>query len=210
MSSDNLPDYHESSGPAVRLLQGVVYSEDEKVWAALISHKLRLENYFARLGLMLVIDEADGFAYLRQMGEDDARPSGYEKLPILIPRKSLGYSLTILCVLLREYLRRFDEEELTDERCIVETNVLFDEWRTFQKPANDDVKQLKEFASLVRRADEEFGFIRKYAEEPESWEIRRILKARLPVLELENLLDQLRSYVGKGPVKEAASTQDDG
>jgi len=210
MPSDSLPEYHESSGPAVRLLQGVIYSEDEKVWAPLLSHRVRLENYFARLGLMLVIDEADGFAYLRQMGEDDARPLGYEKLPVLIPRKSLGYPLTILCVLLREYLRRFDEEELTDERCVVETSELFDEWRTFQKPVNDDVKQLKEFASLMRRADEEFGFIRKYAEEPESWEIRRILKARLPVLELENLLNQLRSYVAKGPVKETSTTEDNG
>ena len=34
---------------------------------------------------------------------------------------------------------------------------------------------------------EELGFVRKYSDEPEGWEIRRILKARLPVVELEAL-----------------------
>lgn len=209
MPSEDLPEFHESSIPAVKLLLGVVYSEDEKIWAPLMTHKTRLENYFARLGLRLVIEEADGFAYLRQMGEDDARPTGYEKLPVLIPRKSLGYPLTILCVLLREHLRRFDEEELHDERCVVEADALFDEWRGFQKPVNDEAKQLKEFGAIMRRADEEFGFIKKFADNPESWEIRRILKARLPVAELESLRDQLLAYIGGAPPSLPSNAKND-
>lgn len=210
MPSDSLPEFHESSLAAIRLLQGVVYSEDEKVWAPLLSHKSRLENYFARLGLTLVVDEPDGFAYLRQLGEDDARPVGYEKLPVLIPRKSLGYPLTILCVLLRDHLRRFEDEELHDERCIVETTTLFDDWRGFQKPSNDEVRQQKDFMALLRKAEDELGFIKKYAEEPESWEVRRIIKARLPAQELENLLTQLKSYLGSGPGRENTNHRDDG
>jgi hypothetical protein len=210
MPADILPEFHESSLAAVRLLQGVVYSEDEKVWAPLLSHQTRLENYFARLGLTLVVDEPDGFAYLRQLGDDDSRPPGYEKLPVLIPRKSLGYPLTILCVLLREHLRRFEDEELHDERCVVETAALFDDWRGFQKPSNDEVKQQKEFTALLRKAEDDLGFIKKFADEPESWEVRRIIKARLPAQELENLLTQLKSYLGSGPGRDNTSSRDDG
>ncbi|MBK8092226.1 MAG: DUF4194 domain-containing protein [Verrucomicrobiaceae bacterium] len=210
MSADALPEFHESSLAAVRLLQGVVYSEEEKVWAPLLSHQTRLENYFARLGLTLVVDEPDGFAYLRQLGDDDSRPPGYEMLPVLIPRKSLGYPLTILCVLLRESLRRFEDEELHDERCVVETAALFDDWRGFQKPSNDEVKQQKEFTALLRKAEDDLGFIKKYADEPESWEVRRIIKARLPAQELENLLTQLKSYLGSGPGRDNTRSRDDG
>lgn len=210
MPPETLPDFHESSLAAVRLLQGVVYSEDEKAWAPLLSHQTRLANYFARLGLTLVIDEPNGFAYLRQLVDDDSRPPGYEKLPVLIPRKSLGYPLTILCVLLREHLRRFEDEELHDERCVVETAALFDDWRGFQKLSNDEVKQQKEFAALLRKAEDDLGFIKKYADEPESWEVRRIIKARLPAQELENLLAQLKSYLGSGPGRDNTSIRDDG
>lgn len=210
MPADTLPEFHESSLPAVRLLQGVVYAEDEKIWNPLKAHQSRLDTYFSRIGLLLIVDEAEGFAYLRQMGEDDALPAGYEKLPVLISRKGLGYPLTILAILLRDALRRFDEEELHDERCIVETEALFDDWRGFQKPTNDEPKQRKEFTALLRRAEEEFGFLKKFATEPESWEIRRILKARLPVTELENLQRELLDFLGKGAPRLTSSDNENG
>jgi hypothetical protein len=35
-------------------------------------------------------------------------------------------------------------------------------------------------------------FVRRFSDEPEEWEIRRILKARMPVAKLESLLEQLQ------------------
>ena len=48
-------------------------------------------------------------------------PAGYEAVPSLMRRTSLGYSPTLACVLLRDELRRFEEEDLHNERCVVET-----------------------------------------------------------------------------------------
>jgi hypothetical protein len=193
MPSSPLPEFHESSIVAVRLLQGVVYSEDEKTWSLLLSHQRRLENQFARFGLLLICDEGEGFAYLRQM-DDDECPPDYAKLPTLVRKSSLGYPLTILCILLRDHLRCFDAEEVHDERCVVPTEVLFDEWKTFFLPQHDEVKQRREFASHLRKAADDLGFIKKFSEEPETWEIRKILRARLPIAELENLHAQLIAY----------------
>jgi len=193
------PEFRDWSIAAVRLLQGVVYSDDARTWDIVLRSRSALETYFARLALMLVVDEPEGYAFLRQWHESEC-PAGYEDVPRLVRRSSLGYSPTLLCVLLRDELRRFEEDDLHNERCVVETAALFDQWRMFFPAGQDEVRQQKEFSSVLRKV-EELGFIRKFADNPEAWEIRRILKARLPVAELEALKEQLAAAatVGGGP-----------
>lgn len=189
MPQPGLPEFREWSIAAVRLLQGVVYSDDEGIWNTVLTCQSVLESYLARLGLILVVDEQEGLAYVRQGGQEEL-PEGYERLPKLFRRSRLGYWVTLLCVLLREELRRFEEENLDNERCVIEINALFDQWHAFFPMAYDDVRQRRELdASLAKLS--ELGFVRKFGDEPESWEIRRILKARLPVSELEDLKSQL-------------------
>ena len=60
---NDLPEFCEWSIPAVKLLRGVVYAEDERVWGVLLSNKSALEEYFFRIGLHLIIDEPEGIAY---------------------------------------------------------------------------------------------------------------------------------------------------
>jgi hypothetical protein len=189
MSHTVVPEFREWSIAAVRLLQGVVYSDDEKAWNAVLSSHSQLESYVARLGLLLVVDEAEGLAYVRQADQDEL-PDDYERLPKLFHRSRLGYWTTLLCVLLREELRRFEEEDLHNERCVVEISTLFDQWKAFFPTTYDEVRQRRELDLAVSKLSD-LGFVRRFSEEPEAWEIRRILKARLPASELENLKTQL-------------------
>lgn len=55
------------SAAAVKLLQGVVYSDDAKTWNALLQNVSSLESFFGRLGLLLIVDEPDGCRYRRQL-----------------------------------------------------------------------------------------------------------------------------------------------
>jgi hypothetical protein len=167
----------------------VIYSDETKVWDALLQNVSPLESFFGRLGLTVVVDESDGYAYLRQW-ESEELPEGHEQLPRLMRRTPLGYSQTLLCVLLRDELRRFEEEEVHNERCVVETQLLFEQWQAFFPVGSDEFRRKKDLASALSKI-EELGFIVKFSAEPESWEIRRALKARLPVEELEKLKDQL-------------------
>lgn len=189
MSPTAVPEFREWSIAAVRLLQGVVYSDDEKAWNAVLISRSQLESYVARLGLLLIVDEPEGLAYVRQ-AEQDELPEGYQGLPKLFHRSRLGYWDTILCVLLREELRRFEEEDLHNERCVVEVSNLFDQWKAFFPATYDEVRQRRELDSAMTKLSG-LGFVRRFGEEPEAWEIRRILKARLPASELENLKSQL-------------------
>ena len=76
---------------AVRLLQGVVYSSDQRPWEQVLSYRSNLEDYFSRIGLVLVVDEADGLAYLRQYSDDERSATG-DALPRLFRRMPLTYS----------------------------------------------------------------------------------------------------------------------
>lgn len=207
MANTGLPEFREWSIAAVRLLQGAVYAVEPRVWDIVLGAQSHLEGYFGRLGLLLVVDESEGLAYLRQASEDEL-PDGYEGLPKLFRKTRLGYDATLLCVLFREELRRFEEEDVHNERCVVETTALFDQWTVFFPSLGDQVRQRRELSQSLNKL-EDLGFISKFNDEPETWEIRRILKARLPAAELESLKAQLVSAAGR-QAEDDASSQSNG
>ena len=188
-----LANFDESSIAAVHLLQGIVYHDEGRVWELTLNHRTRLDPYFNRIGLRLVIDEAEGFAFLRQLedGELD-QVRGYDQLPKLFHKKRLSYDATLACVLLREQLRRFEEEEVDNGRCVISTDDLLEQWKAFFPRMQDDVKSLRALSAALA-ALQDLKFIREFTKQPQEWEIRRILKARLPVAELENLRNDLKA-----------------
>lgn len=184
-----LPEFRDWSQPAVRLLQGVVESDDGRAWDLLLTNLTQLENYFARLGLRVIVDEEEGFAYLRQLTPEES-PLGYDTLPKLFRATRLSYGQTLASVLLRDALRRFEEEETRDERCVVEESQLLDSWKVFFPQHEDDVKLARELRAALNKL-EELGFVRKFGEDDDSWEVRKILKARLNAETLHHLHAQM-------------------
>jgi len=204
-SSFSPNDFREWSIPAVRLLHGVVYSDETKTWDILLRSRSSLESYFSRLGLLLVIDEPEGYAFLRQWNEDEL-PEGWEPLPKLMRRSSLGYGPTLLAILLRDELRRFEDEDVHNERCVLESSALFDLWKVFFSTQDDEVRQRNAMSVALHKL-EDIGFVRKFSESPETWEIRRILKARLPIAELERLKEAMASAIsGQGATRNGGDT----
>lgn len=187
------PEFRDWSIAAVRLLQGVVELEDGRVWSLLLSSSSQIEQYFSRIGLQLIVDESEGLAYLRQF-TDETAPPGYEGIPKLFRTTRLSFGQTVLCVLLRDALRRFEEEDTRDDRCVVDESDLLDQWKAFFPTHGDEVRQQRDLQSTLKRL-EELGFVRRFSQEPPSWEARRILKARLTADELEHLQRQLLTAV---------------
>jgi Domain of unknown function (DUF4194) len=177
---------------AVRLLQGVVYHDDsEKTWDAILRSVSPLTEYFAKIGLLLIVNESDGMAYLRQLDEEEAAPER-ESIPRLFRRTPLGYEASLLCVLLRDLLRQFEEDDVQNERCVHRQDDLLAIWKAFFRHQHDEVKLNRTLQSSLRKL-EELKFVKQFEDEPPSWEIRRILKARLPLEDLERLKVSLLS-----------------
>ena len=205
-SAPSAPEFKDWSIAAVRLLHGVVYADDPRTWDLVLRSRSQLDGHFVRIGLVVVVDEAEGYAYVRQWSDEEC-PEGYEQLPKLVRRVPLGYGPTLLAVLLRDELRRFEEEEVHDERCVVDGDVLFDQWKAFFPAQHDEVKQRKEFGGALNKLDS-LGFARRYGKDPEQWEVKKILKARLPASELENLRSQLLEAAARGGANEEEGDRD--
>lgn len=186
---DELPEFRERGIAAVKLLQGAVDRDEEEVWSILLSNESDLADYFCQIGLALVIDRGEGLAYLKQF-DGDERTGGYERLPRLFRKTPLSYEATLLCVLLRDEYRRFEEEDLDNERCVVEAEAAFDLWKTFFPADSDEVALRKRLIAAFNQLDK-LKFVRNMPADAESWEVRKLLKARITVEELESLRDRL-------------------
>ena len=89
----------------IRLMQGVVYREsDEDSWLTLERSGAGVRDHFATIGVEVVVDTDEGYAFLRSRPEVE----GEEALPRLVRRRTLTYSVSLLLVLLRKRLVEFE------------------------------------------------------------------------------------------------------
>ncbi|HAD59398.1 MAG TPA: hypothetical protein DCG12_09150 [Planctomycetaceae bacterium] len=188
-SAQSSSDTQEWSETAVRLLQGVIYREDERQWNVLQRNISPLEEYFSIVGLQLAVDDDEGLAWLRQPEADEVSGT---PLPRLIRRTQLSYDATLLTVVLRDELHRFEQQDVDNERCVIHTDQLFQLWRPFFPAESDDVSLRRSLLAALRTL-ESLRFVRRFGDRTGEWEIRRILKARVIAAELEAVRDALKN-----------------
>lgn len=89
----------ELSSVIVNLLKGIIYrDDDQELWRYLLRDQAMVADYTTVIGLDLIIDEAEGFAYLRSREEnDDNHP-----IPRLVTRRQLSYRVSLLLALLEK------------------------------------------------------------------------------------------------------------
>ena len=91
-----------------QLMKGVVYRDThDHAWRSLLELQPQARDYVDVLGLQVVIDEAEGYAFLRQRPAD---PDDADPLPRLIPRRALSFHVSLLLALLRKKLAEFDAQ----------------------------------------------------------------------------------------------------
>lgn len=188
----NLPPYQDSNLAAVNLLKGAVYANEQPVWGLVKTHRHQLEEFFAKIGLKLVVDENDGFAYLKQLEEEEL-VDGYEKLPRLVARRPLTYEQTLLAILMRDELRRFDGMMTDSVRCIVPADQLYEAYRDFFTSAGDEKRVRDKFNAALNKLDS-YGFVKLITKEPAEYEIRPILKARFTLERLAEVREKLAAH----------------
>ena len=72
----------------IALMKGITSRDDDPaIWQALLELQARVREYVAVLGLELILDEAEGYAYLRQRAAAEGEP----ELARLVARRQLGY-----------------------------------------------------------------------------------------------------------------------
>lgn len=183
----NIAPYARS---AVKLLQGPIFDDQSDLWIEIIRYQIELSQYFEKIALEVVIDKRDGYAYLKQMPIDESGTTLG-----LVRRMPLSYDLSIVCVLLREWLLEFEAGDLETANLYITPREFRNRIDLFFKEKANEMKFIRE---LNRHLDEcvRMGFLKlvhKTSSSPDEYryEVKRILKARITNDELAALKQQL-------------------
>ncbi len=193
MRPDQIAPY---AAAVIRLLQGSLSSDDGGPWNVLLIHETPVREYLAKIGLELVLNENDGYAYLRQPeweGDDGQRFA----LPRLTRRDRLSYHVTLMCALLRERLDQFEASTPDTDRLIVTGDDLRDMLRSFLRERGDERALLKKIDETANRVVE-LGFLRRLGSD-NRYEVRPILKARISSDVLAEILTTLEHHASTDP-----------
>lgn len=182
------------SAPVILLLKGVIYQEaDAALWNALLNLQARVRDYMAVLGLELVLDEAEGYAFLRARPDsgDDAGP----KLPRLVARRPLSFPVSLLLALLRKKLAEFDASG-GDTRLVLNRDEIVELVRVFLPESSNEAKLIDQIETHLNKIVE-LGFLRKLKAgtgQATAFEVRRILKAFVDAQWLADFDARLAAY----------------
>lgn len=186
----------------INLLKSVLYRDsDEQQWLALLNLQARVRDFVAMLNLDLVLDEAEGYAFLKsrpEPGDDDPAP----RLPRLVARRPLSYPVSLVLALLRKKLAEFDAGA-GDTRLVLSRDDIVELVRIFLPDNPNEAKLIDQIETTINKVVE-LGFLRKLKHSagatagPGSYEVRRILKAFVDAQWLAEFDTRLAVYQSQG------------
>lgn len=182
------PTVHPMLAPAadlsvllISLFKSVLYRDGgEGLWATLLSLQARVRDYVAVLNLDLVLDEAEGYAFLKSRPEpadDDSSP----RLPRLVARRPLSFAVSLLLALLRKKLAEFDAGA-GDTRLVLARDDIVELVRVFLPDGPNEARLIDQIENTINKVAE-LGFLHKLkpaggaSAGPATYEVQRILKA---------------------------------
>lgn len=176
------PSDNDLSSLVIPLLKGVLYQEnDAKLWSSLINLQARVRDYVMVLGLELVLDEAEGYAFLRS--RQDAEDDAISKLPRLVVRRPLTFPVSLLLALLRKKLAEFDASS-GETRLVLSRDDIIDIMQLFLPDSSNEARLMDQMDTHLKKIVE-LGFLKPLKSSSASsankrtavFEVRRIIKA---------------------------------
>jgi len=184
-----MTDYPPSLPPLlIHLFKGVLYREQmPNRWQELLQLESQVRDYLSVIGLELDLDDAEGYAFLRQREAAEDEP-----LPRLVSRRPLSYPVSLLCVLLRKRLLEADAGN-GELRTMINRSEIIDRLRIFLPESSNEARIEEQIDTHIRKVVD-MGFLRELSEQKETYEIRRVLKAFVDAEWLAELMQEYRKH----------------
>jgi Domain of unknown function (DUF4194) len=194
--TDTLPDgptgRSELSIAVIHLCKGPVYRDtNEQVWDLVLTQRNQVSDCVAVLGLNVIIDDAEGYAYLRSQPTDE----GAVDVPRLVARRSLSFHVSMLLALLRRRLAEFDASS-ADPRLVLSRDQIVEMLRLFIPESTNEVRLVDTIDAHINKVVE-MGFLRRLRGQENQFEVRRILKAYVDGQWLAEFDTRLDEYLGE-------------
>lgn len=175
------------------LMKGVVYADShEKAWHHLLPLQAQVRDYVGVMGLTVIVDEAEGYAFLRSKPDDEEEDG---KLPRLIPRRALSFHVSLMLALLRKKLAEFDASG-AGTRLILTREQLVEMVRMFLPESSNEARLVDQIDAQLTKIVE-LGFLRRITGQEAAYEVRRILKAFVDGQWLAEFDQRLAEYAGQ-------------
>jgi Domain of unknown function (DUF4194) len=176
----------------IKLLRGPVEYLEKSAWEQLLQYQTQLTRLLQQLGLILILEKDDGYAYLEQ-----ARLDEEESVAGWVRRTPLGYEESILLILLRDMMAEFEVGDAGSRELIKKRREIKEYGELFFRENPSRVKFIRDLDRLIDRA-EELDFLEKVEPhdpaDEEKFRIKKIIKARVDNENLENFKQQLTEY----------------
>ena len=173
----------------VTLMKGVLYQEtDPGLWQQLLNLQARVRDFVAVLGLTLILDEAEGYAWLRTREAAE----GEDLPPRLVARRQLSYPVSLIMALLRRKLAESDAGG-GDPRLILSRDDIVEMVRTFLPVGTNEARLVDQIDAHLNKIVD-LGFIRRLRGQAQLIEVRRILKAFVDAQWLNEFDARLLTY----------------
>lgn len=176
----------------IHLMKGVLYQDKQpQLWNTLLNIQIAVRDYVTIVGLELIIDETEGFAFLRQCEFTDEGTTA--ALPRLIQRRQLSYSVSLLCILLRKKLIENDSAG-ESTRVILTHQQIINMMTVFLPDKTNEVKTIEQIETCINKIID-FGFLRRLKKDATHYEVQRIIKALINADWLNNIDAKLQEYL---------------
>ena len=200
----------------IPLLRGVLYQEsDPALWSTLVELQARVRDYVAVLDLELMLDEAEGHAFLRSRPESKMEePEPGARTPRLVARRPLSFQVSLILALLRKKLAELDAGG-GDTRLVLSRDEIVEMVRVFLPESTNEARVVERIDTHLNRIVD-LGFLRRMrsADRPgapgarTAFEVRRILKAFVDAEWLGELDARLAAYQAELTGREGEGARD--
>jgi len=183
------PEVRDSAPAKIALLRGPVYFEDT-AWIGFVRYREEVSRFMAEVGLRVVADLSEGFAFLEQAEEGEP---GFD-WPKLLHRDRFSYDITCVLIVLREWLLT-QETKPKDEWAPLKTDELLAQLRPFSRKRNANVeKEDKRWREAINRVVS-MGYLKRWKEE-DVFKVRPIVRAKVSLEVLKDMKKTLEELSG--------------
>lgn len=197
------------SNVVIVLMKGVIYRDEGAHWTQLLNLQAAVRDYISVMHMELMIDEAEGYAYLKSREESDDEESTRR----LVARRPLTFQVSLLLALLRKRLAEFDAQG-DEARMVLTAQEIVDMMSVMLPALHNEAKTTDQIHSYIKKVVE-LGFLKKLKSEKAAlheggrYEVRRILKAFVDAQWLGDFDAKLATYLPDTEHSDASTTHDE-
>lgn len=180
---------HLFSECLIYLLKGIVNSQThEKIWYGILENKGQIEEYFSKIGLILILQKQEGYAYLKQAPQDQEMD-----LPKLSTKRQLNFLMSFILLLLRKKWIEFKKES-HETKCVISHQDIVEKMSSLIQNKYDEVKQKNEITANIKKV-EGLGFLRSLNNSHMEYEISPLVSSFVDTQCIQGIEEKMKEYL---------------